>query len=228
MSRRVLQALLLLASATTLAGHAATLRMTLGGSPVAVPVRSLLEIRDHRLVRQGWDTSCGAAALSTVLTHEHGAPYSELSIAVSMLANTDPRQVRARGGFSLLDLKRFAEAVGFEAEGYGGLDIDDLAEPGEPAILPVRIRGLDHFVVFRHRAGSRVLVADPAFGNLVIPERQFLRMWRSGIALFVAPANSMRSPRETLPDNLLELAIPDLGYAYRVSRGTGALPSGRP
>lgn len=208
------------------AAHGADLRLPLGGHEVSVPVRSLLEIRDHRLVRQGWDISCGAAALATILTHSYDAPYSELTIAVSILANTDPAEVRARGGFSLLDLKRFAEAVGFDARGYGGLTLEDLEQTPGPAILPVTIRGLDHFVVFRHRIGNRVLIGDPAFGNLVVPERRFAKMWQSGIGLFVAPEGAAGNDHDTLPDNLMELGIPDLQYVYRVSRGAGAMPAG--
>jgi predicted double-glycine peptidase len=215
--------LLLLGSA---GAQSASLRLPLAGHDASVSVRSLLEIRDHRLVRQGWDISCGAAALSTILTHTFDTPYSELTIAVSILANTDPAEVRARGGFSLLDLKRFAEAVGFEARGYGGLTLADLGDSRAPAIVPVTIRGLDHFVVFRHRIGDRVLIGDPAFGNLVVSERRFARMWQSGLGMFVAPPGGADQGRGTLPDNLMELAIPDLRYAYRVFRGAGAIPTG--
>jgi uncharacterized protein len=211
-----------------LMAHGAELRTNIGDRKISVPVRSLLEIRDHRLVRQGWDISCGAAALSTILTYSFAEPYSELAIAVSILANTDPEVVRARGGFSLLDLKRFSEAVGFQAQGYGGLTVDDLQDLSGPVILPVSIRGLDHFVVFRNRAAGRVLIGDPAFGNLAVSEQQFKQMWRSGIGLVVARPGAATGDGYRLPDNVLELAIPDLRYVHRISRGTGALPMGRP
>lgn len=227
---KALAATLLLTAAVAACAstRAAELDARLGERQVNVAVRSLLEIRDHALVRQGWDISCGAAALSTILTHTYGAHHSELSIAVSILANADPAVVRARGGFSLLDLKRFAEAVGFEARGYGGLSVDDLASSPEPAILPVRIRGLDHFVVFRGRTANRVRIGDPAFGNLVISERRFARMWQSGIGMFVAQPGTSSAAAQRLPEALLDLGIADLGYAYRLSRGPGNLPSGRP
>lgn len=196
-----------------------------GGERVRTHVMSLLEIRDRNLVRQGWDLSCGAAALSTVLTYDFGSDYSEATIAVSILANTDPARVRARGGFSLLDLKRFAEAVGFKAEGYADLTLDDLAESGLPVILPVQIRGLDHFVVFRGRVAGKVLIGDPAFGNLTLSERRFAKIWTSHIGFFVEPANG-RLP-SWRPDEAVALTVPDLGFVYRFGAVVDPVPATR-
>jgi predicted double-glycine peptidase len=196
-----------------------------GAQRLETRVLSLLELRDQNLVRQGWDISCGAAALSTVLTHHYSAPYSEATIAVSILANTDPERVRARGGFSLLDLKRFAEAVGFSAEGYADVTLDDLVESGLPVILPVRIRDLDHFVVFRGFVAGRVLIGDPAFGNLTLSERRFEKIWTSGIGFFVEPADGARP--EWRPDEAVSLTIPDLQYVYRFGATVDPVPATR-
>lgn len=192
------------------------------------PVTSFLEMRERNLVRQAWDASCGAAALSTVLTHHFGTPYSEATIAVSILSNTDPQRVRERGGFSLLDLKRFAEAVGYVATGYGQLTVDDLAGHVGPVIVPVVIRGLDHFVVFRGRVAGRVLIGDPAFGNLVLPEAHFRRYWTSGIGFFVEPAGEQTDGRsEPLGSEAMHLTVPDLNYIYRLGSVPARLPGGR-
>jgi predicted double-glycine peptidase len=196
-----------------------------GGERVQTRVSSLLEIRDRNLVRQGWDLSCGAAALSTVLTYDFAAAYSEATIAVSILANTDPQRVRARGGFSLLDLKRFAEAVGFKAEGYAGLTLEDLADSGLSVILPVQIRGLDHFVVFRGRVAGRVLIGDPAFGNLTLSERRFAQIWTSGIGFFVESTSEERPSWR--PDEAVTLTIPDLGFVYRFGAVIEPVPATR-
>lgn len=40
----------------------------LGHQKFTKTVRSLAELRWNNLTRQGWDISCGAAALSTLLT----------------------------------------------------------------------------------------------------------------------------------------------------------------
>lgn len=190
-----------------------------------VQVRSFLEMRERNLVRQGWDISCGAAALSTILTHDYETPYSEATIAVSILANTDPALVRQRGGFSLLDLKRFAEAAGFTANGYGDLALKDLINFKAPLILPVRIRGLDHFVVFRGVAAGKVLLGDPAFGNLTLSRQQFLEFWTSEIGFIVEPQDAQDKQIAALSAEAMHLTVPDLNYIYRLSRGAGPVPT---
>ncbi len=200
-------------------------RVPAGGQRAEVRIVSLLELRDRNLVRQGWDVSCGAAALSTVLTHHYGADYSEATIAVSILANTDPERVRERGGFSLLDLRRFAAAVGFSAEGFANLTLADLVESGLPVILPVRIRELDHFVVFRGQVAGKVLIGDPAFGNLTLSERRFERIWTSGIGFFVQPADGELP--DWSPDEAVQLTVPDLGFVYRFGARFDPVPATR-
>ncbi len=214
-------ALLLLCAAVV----ATPLRTVVGR--VEANVASFKDLREAHLVRQGWDTSCGAAALSTVLSFHYQDPYTESTIALSILANTDPDRVRERGGFSLLDLKRFAEAVGYRADGYAGLSLDDLAASAVPAILPVRIRGYDHFVVFRGRAGNRVLIGDPAFGNLTMHISEFADAWTSGIGFFVfddadGARDAIASP---LDPNAMNLPLPNLHYIQRLSRGGGPVPA---
>lgn len=128
------------------------------------PVQSMWEIRQAEVVRQKWDLSCGAAALSTLFTYQHGDPISEAEIIRDVLRRADPIKIRARQGFSLLDLKRFAERRGYSAEGYGSVELQDLIGFA-PAIVPTQLDGYNHFVVFRGVRGDRVLFADPAYGN---------------------------------------------------------------
>ena len=131
----------------------------LAGCSAAAPhpthvVRSLLENRQDKVVMQQWDLSCGAAALATVLTYGLDDPVSERDIAAALLKQTSVRQVQRQLGFSLLDLKKFATGHGFDAQGYGDMTIADL-QSMTPAIVPVRIRDLNHFVVFRGMWGNR-------------------------------------------------------------------------
>lgn len=182
------------------------------------------EIRKRSLVRQGWDISCGAAALSTLMTYYHNYPVSETAITLTLLKNTDPELVRKRGGFSLLDLKRYVNAKGFEGRGYGAMSLEDIVAFSIPAILPVRIRDFDHFVVYRGRVGGRVLLGDPAFGNLTLTITQFNEMWRSKIAFFVIDkgmSNELESGQyvdniSQLTPQMMELSIPNLNYTQRV------------
>ncbi len=187
-------------------------------------VKSLFEIRWNKLTRQGWDISCGAAALSTVLTYHNKKPFSEMAITLSILKNSDPNQVRARGGFSLYDLKRFVKAVGFEGLGYGDMTLDDLESFYIPAILPVRIKELDHFVIFRKRIGNKVLIGDPAFGNVSFSIDEFKKMWKSKIAFYVVTSDEKQRLTETtnlkkksaMSPEAMELAIPNPNYTPRI------------
>lgn len=150
----------------------------------APPVRSLLEIRRENVIVQQWDASCGAAALATLLTFQHGDRVDERTVAQGMLRSTDPLRVRHRGGFSLLDLKRYADARGFRSAAYQGAAPADL-EGFKPAIVPVNLTGFPHFVIYRGRVGDSVLIADPGFGNRVLPAATFEAAWMGGIAFVV-------------------------------------------
>ncbi|MGI9506974.1 MAG: C39 family peptidase, partial [Geminicoccaceae bacterium] len=93
----------------------------------------------------------------------------------------DPNFLRFRQGFSLLDLKRFVDGRGYRGVGLGKLVIDDLKSTA-PIMVPVNFNGYNHFVIFRGMAKttsgrSRVLLADPAFGNRTMPLEDFEAAW---------------------------------------------------
>lgn len=146
----------------------------------AAPVRSLLEIRQDKVVVQQWDLSCGAAALATVLNYQHGDPVSEKEVAIGMMGRQEyienPSIVTYRQGFSLLDLKRFVDQRGYNGVGLGQLKFDDLVD-NAPIIVPVSMHGYQHFVVFRGVEEGRVLLADPAFGNRTLSRNRFEKAW---------------------------------------------------
>lgn len=148
-------------------------------------MRSLLETRREGVVVQQWDNSCGAAAVATVLTYQLGDAVSEKAVAQSMLQRTDPLRVRVRGGFSLLDMKRFAESRGFKAEGYRGLTTEDLVRMSS-TIVPIEEYGRPHFVVVRGKRGDTLDIADPAYGNRRMTVEQFQKVWRDGIAFAIS------------------------------------------
>jgi uncharacterized protein len=150
-------------------------------------IRSLKEIRGEGVVRQRWDMSCGAAALSTVLTYDFKDPTPETAIVVWLLHRLDAGRVRARGGFSLLDLKHFAEARGYHAEGFSGMTIEELAQEKSSVITPIRAKGIDHFVVVKGFVDGHVILADPAFGNMTMRVDQFQSLWKNGIVFVVHP-----------------------------------------
>lgn len=149
-----------------------------------VPVRSLLEKRQERTVQQGFDLSCGAAALATLLTYEHGDGTSERAVIEGILQRSDPERIRSRGGFSLLDLKRFALSKGYQAFGYGDLRLEDLGDLA-PAITPIHLGDYSHFVIVHGMVSDRMLLSDPGYGQRTVSRRVFLRLWRQRIAFVV-------------------------------------------
>ncbi|RZU40834.1 C39 family peptidase [Edaphobacter modestus] len=183
-------------------------------------IRSLKDIRGEGVVRQKWDMSCGAAALSTLLTYEFKDDTPETSIVVWILHRVDPVRVRARGGFSLLDLKRFAQARGYHAEGYSGMSIEELVSQKTAVIVPIRLKGFDHFIVVRQITGGRVIIADPGFGNLTMRVDRFESLWKEGIAFVVHPPTDLMITEKH--PSIASRSIPDPSI---IQRGIGvAIP----
>lgn len=156
------------------------------------PVQSVLESRQSHLIVQQWDLSCGAAALATLMNFQHGEAFTEKMTAQAMLRRSDPLTVRVKGGFSLLDMKRFAQQHGYRGRAFQQLDFAQLTAL-VPAIVPVDLGGYRHFLIVRTAIADRVLVADPAFGNRVLRRQEFLRAWLAGIA-FVVSRNDAHVP----------------------------------
>jgi predicted double-glycine peptidase len=134
-------------------------------------------------VRQKYDFSCGSAAVATLLTYQYGYPVSEQAAFEQMYAHGDRAKIN-REGFSLLDIKRYLEANGFEADGFR-VPLDRLAEEHLPAIVLIEDRGYHHFVVVKGLLAGRVLVGDPALGTRSIPRDRFVRQWRNGLVFVI-------------------------------------------
>ncbi len=147
----------------------------------AKPVRSMLEMRQEKVIVQEWDLSCGAAALATILVHDFGAGINERDVAIGMMNRPEyieyPELIRLREGFSLLDMQRYTKRLGLKGEGFGEMTFDDLVAKGT-AIVPLSRRGYNHFVIFRGVERNRVLIADPSFGTRTLTRRQFEKMWK--------------------------------------------------
>lgn len=177
------------------------------GVPGSKNIRSLKEIRGEAVTRQRWDISCGAAALSTVLTYDYNDPTPESAIVVWILHRVDAARVRERGGFSLLDLKHFATARGYHAEGYSGMTMEDLLHEKGSKIVPLHFKTVDHFVVVKEIVDGHVLMADPAFGNVTMRVDRFQELWKSGIAFVVHPPDERMAEQRTY--SIASRLVPD-------------------
>lgn len=166
-------------------------------------VTSLLEIRQRNVVIQKWDLSCGAAALTTLLNYQHGENLTEKEVAVRLMNRPEyidhPELIQIREGFSLLDLKRYAESLGYKGVGLGKMELKDLIEKA-PVLVPIKTNDYNHFVVFRGMRGNRVLLADPAWGNRTMLLDAFEEAWidypNIGRVAFTVMKPSMPQPPE--------------------------------
>ena len=148
-------------------------------------VRSLKETREEGVIIQKWDTSCGAAALATVLSYHFNDPTTERHAAQGLLRQTEPIKVRYRGGFSMLDMKRYARERGYKGIGFKGLTFEDLRYFEAP-IVPVDFHGYNHYVVYKGLTPEgKVWLADPAYGNRALSVEAFQNAWIDGISFLL-------------------------------------------
>lgn len=153
----------------------------IGGS-YSVPVTSMKGARYRAMMQQQYDYSCGSAALSSLLTYHYDYPTTEREVFEEMFAQGDREKIR-QAGFSLLDMKRYLESHGFEADGFEA-PLDKLQSAGVPAIVLINENGYNHFVVVKGLLDGRVLVGDPSGGTRAVPRDLFDELWTNGI-LFV-------------------------------------------
>lgn len=152
------------------------------GGAFSVPAKSIKEARFAATVRQQYDFSCGSAALSTLLTHHYQFPVTEDKVFEQMFQNGDQAKIRVEG-FSLLDMKRYLEGHGFQADGFQE-PLEKLVAAKIPAIVLVNEGGYNHFVVVKGLQAGRVLVGDPAGGTRAVTEAAFRAAWVNQV-LFV-------------------------------------------
>jgi predicted double-glycine peptidase len=164
-------------------GFAGTLDMVhSGGGNFRLHVSSLKALRQRDTIHQQYDFSCGSAAVATLLTYQYDYPMSEQIAFTAMYRHGNQAKIRQQG-FSLLDMKRFLAANGFQADGFV-VPLNKLKKAHIPAIVLINEGGYHHFVVIKGLRNDRVLVGDPAKGTRSMPRAEFMKMWKNHL-LFV-------------------------------------------
>jgi len=171
------------------------------------------EFKWRAVVRQRYDYSCGSAAISTILQYYLGEDLSELNAMRGMLRHGERQEIIQRQGFSLLDMKRFVNFLGYKSGGFRA-EISDLEDLERPVIVPIQYGGFKHFVVLRTILGGRVFIADPAFGNFSMTINRFSDIWEPNV-LFM----TYKGDKESF--NQLTIRDADLRYV------TVTLPEGQ-
>lgn len=173
---------------------------------IALHLTSLKEARYKHTIHQQYDFSCGSAAVATLLTYQYDYPMNEQAAFAQMYAHGDQHKINKQG-FSLLDIKRFLQSNGFDADGFQA-PLEKLRDEKLPAIVLINEKGYHHFVVIKGLRDNRVLVGDPARGTRSIPREQFDQMWKTKLvfvihnrrnwAVFNSPNDWHAAPRAPL------------------------------
>ena len=126
----------------------------------------------------------------------------------------ETERIVQRRGFSLLDMKRLATALGHPSGGFKA-EASDLEALDHPAIAPIDHAGFKHFVVIKAVYAGRVYVADPALGNMSFTLSRFLDVWDNNVLFIVFPDGQK-------PATGLELQTADLRFVsdYIIAENT--------
>jgi predicted double-glycine peptidase len=143
-----------------------------------IRVKSLREQRDAGVVKQGYDYSCGAASLATLLSYGLNDEVREDTLLRALIEPLSPDGLAAlqHNGLSLFDLQHLAKQRGHKAQGFR-ISQNQLSKLSVPVIVFIKPHGYLHFAVFKGVRGERVHIADPSLGNVRMPLYRFLDMW---------------------------------------------------
>lgn len=151
-----------------------------------VQVKPAIEQQFRGIVKQVYDYSCGSAALTTLLNGYIGEKLTEQETMNGLMRYGEYDRIVERRSFSLLDMKRFVTALGYNSGGFKG-QFSDLTKLDKPAIVPIAYAGFKHFVVFKAYRDGRVFIADPALGNLSFSAEHFQEIWDNNTLFIIDP-----------------------------------------
>lgn len=204
-----------------LAGSAAPVaaaNVPLAGSELAqISVKSMVDLRFKNVVRQKGDISCGAAALATLFTYFYGDKIKEQAIIKSVFKFGDKEKIK-KDGFSMLELKKYGETRRYVAQGFRIPDANNLSKLRIPVITLINTRGYNHFVVIKGVKNGMVFIADPAFGNISRPLKEFAKGWKKVILVFLN--REKNGDNKFALDPMLKAPIGDVRYLIDRSLGT--------
>ena len=153
------------------------------------PLQTWKALREQNVVMQQFDYSCGASALATLMRYYFQDEVTESEVLEDITGHLDETtlDLRKENGFSLLDLKNYAERRGYQALG-AKLKLSTLPKLRGPILVYLEPLESRHFAILRGLKEDRVFLADPSRGNLRMSVTQFSQEW-SGIALILGKKN---------------------------------------
>lgn len=179
-------------------------------------VRPMKEIKQENVVIQTLDYTCGAAGLSTILTYYLDDPIPEANLLLALDHIVPAEKAKERGGFTLLDLKKLSEELGYKATGYK-MSMDFLRDLKHPVLVPIKFREFRHFVIVRGVLGDRVFISDPTAGNVTLKVDQFERMWLRGIGMVIEPQDPVENQEYALRVSKEDVILADYELIRRLA-----------
>jgi predicted double-glycine peptidase len=147
--------------------------------------RSWTELKQHHVIMQQHDYSCGAAALATLMRYYFNDPVTEAQLLTEMINRLDAeqRKDREKQGFSMEDLFQASKHRGYQATVYP-LKLAKLKELQAPVLVRLVKDEFKHFVIYRGAIEDRIYLADPIRGNIRVQAQDFSNQW-NGVALIL-------------------------------------------
>jgi hypothetical protein len=172
--------------ASSAIGTPASPAVSATASPVVVNnnVIPLEEFRDRHVIKQNYDYSCGSAALATLLNYYVGENLTERQVIQGLMEYGNKSKIAERKAFSLLDMKKFVNKLGYEAAGYKA-ELKDILGLNKPCIVPLEFFGYRHFTVLKGFHNEHIFLADPFRGNTSYTISEFEKMWYETVIFVV-------------------------------------------
>jgi hypothetical protein len=166
-----------------------------GNIRVGKSIKTWKELREQNVIMQKRDYSCGAAAIATLMRHYFQDDITEKEILDNITSGLNEVELKKRKkkGFSLLDLKKFAERRGYIAMGTK-LKLSSLPKLRGPVLVFLDLKDYKHFAILRGIKGNRVFIADPSRGNMRMSIDKFAEEW-AGVTL-VLGKKGFKTPTE--------------------------------
>lgn len=123
------------------------------------------------VIKQSHDYSCGAAALSTLITGTvENSHVSEMDIINTITAT----KTKKEEGYTLTELAEASKKLGFHAE-WRKVATTELVKIKQPVILLIGINSeFPHFVVLKGIENGEAFLADSIRGNIRTPYSQLI------------------------------------------------------
>jgi uncharacterized protein len=155
-------------------------------APVIVKqdVTPLAAFQDRNVIKQNYDYSCGSAALATLLNYYVGENLTERQVIQGLMEYGNKSKIAERRAFSLLDMKKFVNKLGYEGVGYKA-ELKDILELKKPCIVPIEFFGYRHFTVLKGFYNGHIFLADPFRGNTSYTIAEFQKMWYETVIFVV-------------------------------------------